>query len=603
MKSILKAWVVRSLRPLLTNKRLLRKVSSHCLLTPVDLYFDQQMPTYRLMVLGTCLSEHLVRAGTLQGHDVQHYLWNSFSHSPLPKNDGEGRDAIVVHLTLRDILSEVSNSPRGCDFSHLDLPTEELKTSAETVLRKRLDALCQHFSDGTPIFFLSFLEPPQTSRGIFQNNRSDGIFKLVHELNDVMAEQLNTQNGAYYLECNDILQYYGTKQADSYRLHFTHASVSGKPGQGFYFYPALVQRITNALEVLKARNPVKIIITDLDNTLWKGIPAEEDEVISSQHTDGWVPGYVEALLECKRRGILLAISSKNDEQVTIRNFETIWHNNIRLEDFASVKINWKAKSENIRKILEETNLQPENALFIDDSPLEIEEVRRVFPSIRTLTVPQEQWRSILLYAPQTQNALFTAESQARTNLVHAKIQRDQLAQEMDRETFLHSLELRVRVTLIGDTKHRQFGRTLELLNKTNQFNTTGERWTENSLTRFLQEGGSVFVASVEDRLANHGLVLVVLLKDQYIRQFVLSCRVFGLGIETAILHIILQRCQESGYWPITAQVKDTGRNASCHDLYFDHGFSLINAEETGTQNWQVQSIPSNPTWIRMTNER
>jgi FkbH-like protein len=174
---------------------------------------------------------------------------------------------------------------------------------------------------------------------------------------------------------------------------------------------------------------------------------------------------------------------------------------------------------------------------------------------------------------------------------------------MDRETFLHSLELRVRVTLIGDTKHRQFGRALELLNKTNQFNTTGERWTENGLTRFLKEGGNVFVASVEDRLAKHGLVAVVLLKDQDILQFVLSCRVFGLGVETAILHTILQRCQKSGYWPITAQVKATGRNASCQNLYFDHGFYLINAEETGTQNWQVQSIPSNPTWIRMTNER
>lgn len=575
----------------------------NCLLTPFDLSpkvtDGEHLSVFKLAVFGTCVAEHLVNAGLSNALPIEHFLMETWIDAPVQDIRISDYDGLVFHLALRQILEMVDGKGVG-DVSYINYPAHEFSLRASEVIKNRIDFLINNFAHEKPLFFLSFIEPPQTTKGFFHNNRSDSIYRIVRNINDFLSDYLSSMHNVYFVEVNDILSYYGLgESADSYFQHFTHGGTFGHD-QSEKFYLSLLQRINNALQTLSLDSPIKMIITDLDNTLWKGVAAEEEDIIPWVHIEGWPIGYIEALLECKRRGILLAICSKNDELSTIENFRKICDNKIHLEDFFTIKINWKPKSENIKEILAEANILPDHVVFIDDNPLEIEEVTRVFPTIRTLSVPQQRWRNVLLHSPQTQNTVLSAEGQNKTELLKAKIVRDKISSSMDRDTFLTSLDLRIKFTNICHSNDAYFARALELLNKTNQFNTTGKRWTESELTQFfLQDGAKICAANVQDRLANHGLTAVAIVSDKTIFQVVLSCRVFGLGIETALLHRLMKSILSDRGDSVTAYLNDTGRNASCRNFYLDHGFKLQETNDSGTQKWLGNDLPAEPSWIQI----
>lgn len=578
-------------------------VNIDCLLAPTDLSpkttDKDHLSCFKLAVFGTCVAEHLVNAGLSIDLPIEHFLMETWIDAPVQDISISDYDGLVFHLALRQILEMVDGKGVG-DVSYINYKAHEFSLRANEIIKNRIDFLINNFAHKKPLFFLSFIEPPQTTKGFFHNNRSDSIYRIVRNINDFLSDYLASIHNAYFVEVNDILSYYGSgESADSYYQHFAHGGTFGHE-QSEKFYLSLLQRINNALQTLSLDSPIKMIITDLDNTLWKGVAAEEEDIIPWMHIEGWPIGYIEALLECKRRGIILAVCSKNDELTTIENFRKICDNKIQIEDFFSLKINWKPKSENIKEILEEANIMADNAIFIDDNPLEIEDVTRVFPTMRTLSVPQQRWRNVLLHSPQTQNTVLSAESQNKTELLKAKVVRDKISSSMDRDSFLKSLDLRVNITNIRNSNHSQFSRALELLNKTNQFNTTGKRWSESDLAHiFLEGGATIFAANVQDRLANHGLTAVAIVSDNTIFQVVLSCRVFGLGIETVLLHRLMNLILSARADPVIAYLNDTGRNASCRNFYLDHGFKLQENNESRTQKWLGSDIPAEPSWIQI----
>jgi FkbH-like protein len=152
--------------------------------------------------------------------------------------------------------------------------------------------------------------------------------------------------------------------------------------------------------------------------------------------------------------------------------------------------------------------------------------------------------------------------------------RDQAAPVQDREAWLQDLGLTLRFDRIADARHSRYARALELLNKTNQFNTTGQRWSDAEMRVWLGAGGRLLAASAEDRFANHGLIALALLRDNEIVQVVLSCRVFGLGIETALLAEALRQMQEAGYTDYVGRFTATGRNDACRAFWPAHGYRI-----------------------------
>lgn len=538
-----------------------------------------------VLFLGTCVVQWLAETASRIGWDAAHHLWQSTPISKIPDLDITAYDAVVVHLTLRHILFntaiDLSGSIDG-DLFYLAFDYDSFLTAAKNKLKVIVERLVQEISSASPVFLLSFPEPPSTYLSLLRPRGQKSMYHLIRELNDYMATFLNELDGAYLLEINDLRTSLGDNDfSDYYHNAFSHSGFEG--GNVETIRESILNRLNVMLDILSNQAPIKAIITDLDNTLWKGVLAEMDEIIASEHIEGWPLGYAEALLICKQRGVLLAICSKNDDAQTRKNFDSVWQGRLRLDDFASIRINWSPKSQNIAEILSELNILPEHALFIDDNPLEIAEVQRAFPSMRTLTGDPDKWRMNLLYSAPLQVAKISEEAVRRTDLIRAKIERQKLAGTTDREGYLRDLQLRVDIRTLANSEDRHFDRALELLNRTNQFNTTGKRWTASELQGFMAEGGTVYILRAADRFADHGLVAVALLRGDCLVQMVLSCRVFGLELEDALLAQVLVDHPTAGV--LQAEWQETGRNATAQQFLERHFY-------LESETWQLRKKPA-----------
>ncbi|WP_321927994.1 HAD-IIIC family phosphatase [Paraburkholderia guartelaensis] len=555
-----------------------------------------------ILLLGTCSVEMLVKRSANSGHNIRHILMGSRRHAPIP-DAAPTDDVVVVNLTLRHILGEVTQmSEPVVDMVFSRLRSDEearslLERTGEYLAEKVAQIAAQITT--APLVFMSFFEPSFNYDGdLIDPFAMTSPGYLVREINRLLSDAVRKTNNCYFLDANEILNFVGRRHLqDDVLLSSSHASfindwdfkldanrlIAPKAIGNILTYEvasreftlAFLSRIEAIVKVIEQRDPVKLIIVDLDDTMWRGVAAEGESVSQEQRIEGWPIGLAEALLYFKKRGGLLAICSKNEEAPTIERFNAIWRGAITMDDFACVRINWKPKSQNILEILKEVNLLPGNCVFIDDNDRELSEVKAAIPAIRCLGGNHYDWRRIILRSAETQVPVVTEESARRTELVRAISQREASADAnngVSREEWLASLQLRQSFFLIKTPQSRHFDRAFELINKTNQFNTTGKRWERSEFEAFISQGGYCVVSSLRDKLIDNGIISVCLINGEKIVQVVLSCRVFGLGAELVVGAIATRLALKSGS-EVRAELVDTGRNATCHDYFKRLGFS------------------------------
>jgi len=326
----------------------------------------------------------------------------------------------------------------------------------------------------------------------------------------------------------------------------------------------------------------KCVIVDLDGTLWPGVLAETgspfawDPAISGTFSYvGLYFGLHEALLCLKRRGIVLACVSKNDE-ATVRELWTYpdHYPKSRLltpDDFVTWRVNWTDKVENIRAIADELGFALDTFLFIDDHPVERDRVRRRLPEVEVWGEDPFALRRRLLSDPRLQVPRLTAEAAARTDLVKAQLGRQHLrAEVLDEHAYVASLAITCRITRV--TAADKLDRIAELFARTTQFNTTGRKFPASELKALLAGPRTcVFAMEVSDRFGDHGLVGAAVVDDGDVAGLVMSCRVLGLGVEHAFMrHIIDALAPERE--TLTGVIIETSRNIPVRHIFRDHGF-------------------------------
>ena len=560
---------------------------------PIDLSLSE-IPLKRVMVIGSCLAAAwpMVLEGRYPGCVADHFLVNNAAVLPVtPPGAPEEYDFHLVQMPLRYIVP-----PEMLFGLSFDLrAAERLFETAGERLSDQLDELMRwNKAHGILTFVCNFLVPQQNPMGrLLPRYDLRNVQFLVEQLNQALEQELRHYQNAYLFDFDQIASTFGRRylQDDAVWM-FSHGAALSDTGweedngriesveKVSCYYPlsthAFVQHacgeLMALLRTIRQADMVKLVLVDLDDTLWRGVAAEEAEV-SSMASEGWPLGFAEALMFLKRRGVLLGIVSKNDETRVRDIWRRIYGTRISLEDFAAVKINWRPKAENIEEILAQVNLLPKSVVFIDDNPVERAAVKAAFPEIRVLGPNPYLWRRILLWSPETQVATITAESAARTEMVQKQVQREEQRQRMSREDFLASLGVRATVSEFASTADRRFPRTLELINKTNQFNTTGKRWALQECESFFRDGGSVFVLEVTDQYTAYGLVGVLLVRGDHIVQFVMSCRVVGMDVEIAAVSGVLQTLGERGIIEYGASLEITSANLLCRDLWERCGFA------------------------------
>jgi FkbH-like protein len=328
----------------------------------------------------------------------------------------------------------------------------------------------------------------------------------------------------------------------------------------------------------------KCVIVDLDGVLWPGVLAETGapfawtpEISSANSFVGLYFGIHEALLMLRRRGILLACVSKNDQE-TVRR---LWqygphyplHRLLTPDHFVCSRINWDDKAANIQSIADELGFPLDAFLFVDDSERERQRVQQALPDVDVLGEDLFALRRALLTDPRLQQVRLTRESGDRSALVKAQLERGKLREAVaDEASFLASLCVEATAERLTQDHEAELGRVAELIARTTQFNATGRTFSLDELRRIAAApDGRVIVLRMRDRLANHGLVGAAVVLAGDILNVVQSCRVIGLGGERTLLDAVLA-APGSDRQALTGRIVPTDRNTPVRNLYAAHGF-------------------------------
>jgi FkbH-like protein len=551
-------------------------------------------PLRRIIVVGSCMVAGLpdIVATAAPGCPADYLLINNLSEipdaPPLPISD---YDFQLVQLPLRDVL---------VDWLCFRVPPEPgawervFEQACERLSQLLAAAMRWNTEHGLLTFVTNFLVPQQNAHGrlLPRYDFSNPVY-MVERLNQRLHEELQRYDNAHILDMDQIAATFGRKYVqDDAVIQLNHGAVLSDADhyrdrgriapvppvsqhytlRGAEFMQAAWAELVALFRTVRQVDAVKLVIVDLDDTLWRGVVAEGDAIDGAQAMEGWPLGVVEALLHLKRRGVLLAIVSKNEEARVAGFWEEIMAGRLSLDDFAVRRINWLPKAENVAAIIAEVNVLPRSVVFVDDNPVERAAVQAALPDIRVLGADQYYLRRILLWAPETQVPVVTAESAARTEMIQAAGARESTRQRLSRPEFLGTLGVRVRLFEIAATGHAAFPRAFELINKTNQFNTTGKRWTQEALRAALAAGTVLYAFEVEDRFSRYGLVGVVIAGGGRIEQMVMSCRVVGLDVEIAALAEVLRRLRAAGATSVTARLVETDANLLCRPLFGRCGF-------------------------------
>jgi FkbH-like protein len=308
----------------------------------------------------------------------------------------------------------------------------------------------------------------------------------------------------------------------------------------------------------------KAIIFDLDGTLWQGVIGE-DIIIPNKEL-------LENIVLFANRGVIIGICSKNNES----DVDSLIKDELRLDRYISVKrINWKDKVSNLKEIAEELNIGLDAIVFVDDSDFELNLIKEKLPEILTIH-PNELMRTVIEWFDLSGD--FTKTQQYKDNLNRTRTQE----QFINIDDYLHSLDMVLKIR-INETS--QIPRIAELTQKTNQFNLTTIRYTEEEIKQIMV-WGSVFTLSVRDRFGDNGLTGVCIIRGNSIDTFLLSCRILGRGIEYAFMDWIIENRQEKRWDGLLGKYIPTTKNKQIESFYPKLGF-VYQGEYNGTLTYSL----------------
>lgn len=329
----------------------------------------------------------------------------------------------------------------------------------------------------------------------------------------------------------------------------------------------------------------KLLILDLDNTLWGGVWADDGPsgvLLGGETAQGRAyRAFQQYLLQLKKNGMILAICSKN-HMYSIRDCFDHPASILKWQDFAVVKVNWQPKSENIKQIVHELNLSFDSAVFLDDNPAERMQVRREIPE---LWVPEfdkvENYTFLLQQGLIFDQQHITVEDRQRTQYYEGNKHRDDMKMMYsNRDAYLKDLGMKIYLV----SPETYLDRIVQLINKTNQFQITGKRSSEAAMLTYIQKH-HVLAARLVDIFGDNGIISVMGISVQtdtaVIDYWVMSCRVFQRDVELALLHYLTEQLKQTAVKRIRISYVQTPKNTMIGELLPKLGFCPVTQTDEG----------------------
>lgn len=372
--------------------------------------------------------------------------------------------------------------------------------------------------------------------------------------------------------------------------------------------PALAAEWMRYLHPIAGRI-AKVLVTDLDNTLWGGIVGEDgmDGIqVGREYPGAAYYNLQRVILDLHRRGILLAAASKNNPEDAMRALESHPGMLLRPHHFSAMRVNWNDKAASLREIAAELNVGTDSLVFLDDNPAERRRIRLELPEVAVIELPEDPlgFARALRECPLFERLAVSAEDGERARYYTEQRGRGELQRgAASLEEFYRSLAQRVE---IAPLEAATLARAAQLTQKTNQFNLTTRRRTEAQLAALASEPGcEAWTVRVADRFGDNGLVAVLVLRHAgeacEIESLLMSCRVIGRTVETAVLAFAAARARALGAQRLEGWFIPTAKNAPAAEFYRGHGFRLA-AERDGAGFWTLPldaAAVACPPWIEL----
>jgi FkbH-like protein len=345
-----------------------------------------------------------------------------------------------------------------------------------------------------------------------------------------------------------------------------------------HVYGDLLVRLIAADRGLSA----KCLVLDLDNTLWGGVIGD-DGLHGIQLGQGSSMGeafvaFQRYVLGLKRRGVILAVCSKNDEANALAPFEQHPEMVLRRDDIACFVANWDDKASNLRKIARALNIGLDSLVFADDNPFERNLVREELPQVGVPELPDDPsfYISTLADAGYFEALSVTAEDRERGHQYQANVERDLLRETTtDLTTYLQNLQMQLIPNPFDEVS---LARVTQLINKTNQFNLTTRRYTEAEVRVVMNDPRAVTLQMrLLDRFGDNGIIAILIAKvhaneDAVIDTWLMSCRVLGRQVEEACLNVLAEQARALGARRLIGEYLPTAKNGMVSNLYGRLGF-------------------------------
>ena len=483
-------------------------------------------------------------------------------------------DLTFLILDSRSILQDFFYDPYSSTG-------EERKNFAEKQAIQTTNLVKAFLKNSSSKMVVSNISKPSYSPwSICETKTKFGFHDMIDYFNGKLRENLRGESSAFVFDMDSFVKRYGEDNVFNYRQFF-----SGDIKIALDHIPKLSNQLMGFVRPVLGKIR-KCIVVDLDNTLWGGVVGEDgfDGIKLGKTSPG--NAYVEFqryLLALNKRGIILAINSKNNPNDAMQVIRDHPQMILRENDFGCTKINWNDKVSNIKEIARELNIGLDSLVFVDDDPTNREMMKKYLPQVLTIDLPTDP--SMYCQTIQDVNELnvlkITTEDINRASMYTEQKKRKELEGSMENlEDFLNELDIKVTV---NDADSFSVSRISQLTLKTNQFNLTTKRYQEEDIQeKSNSDNYWVGCAKVEDKFGDSGITGAFIVekekdsKEWSIDTFLLSCRVMGKKIEDAVICHILERAKNEGISAVKAKYVQTEKNMPCSDFLKDYGFTKKN---------------------------
>ncbi len=512
-----------------------------------------------------------------------------------PELDAFAPDVIYIHTTWRNIQDFPTVGQEAA-------AVEEMLEAEYARFESMWQALAQRYH--CPVIQNNFDRPNYRLMGNRDVWDIHGRTNFISRLNQKFYAYAASHEDFYINDIDYLAADYGlTAWGDAFYWHMY------KYAMCLDAIPSLASSLANIIKSLYGRNK-KVLVLDLDNTLWGGVVGDDGVdgiAIGPEVPEGQV--YAEFQSYCKALksiGVVLAVDSKNDEANALAGLN---HPDgvLRPDDFVCIKANWESKDRNLLAIAEELNLGADSFVFADDNPAERSIVAAQVPGVETPVLDgAENYIKMLDHGGYFEVTALSGEDLKKTELYHANAQRRRAqAAFSDYGAYLDSLEMKATIRRF-EPLYMQ--RIAQLTNKSNQFNLTTLRCSEDDIRAMAEDAGCLCLyGKLVDKFGDNGVVTVVAGRQQgdvlHLQLWLMSCRVLKRGMEDAMMDAVVADAAARGIKTIRGYYYPTAKNGMVRDFYAEMGYTQLETDESGGTVWELEVETYRPRQPHITVER